>query len=52
MAKRKITITIDENLDDWVKAQVEKGFFADKSHAVQFSLMKVKQLMDKGEIKF
>jgi len=35
-----------------IDEEVEKGHFADRSHAVQYSLRKVKELIEKEEIKF
>jgi Arc/MetJ-type ribon-helix-helix transcriptional regulator len=52
MVKVKLTISITPELVHWIDNEVQKGYFADRSHAVQFSLMKVKELVDKGEIKF
>ena len=52
MAKLKLTVTITPEIIKWIDEQVKKGRFADRSHAVQFSLMKVKDLLEKGEIKF
>lgn len=52
MAKIKLTVTVLPELIEWVDEQVKKGRFADRSHAVQYALMKVKELMEKGEIKF
>lgn len=52
MAKVKLTVTITPEISKWIDEQVEKGCFADRSHAVQYSLLKVKELMKKGEIKF
>ena len=52
MAKVKLTVTVTPEIFKWIDEQVEKGFFADRSHAVQYSLMKVKELIKKGEIKF
>lgn len=52
MVKVKLTISILPELIHWVDNEVEKGHFADRSHAVQFSLLKVKELIEKGEIKF
>lgn len=52
MAKVKLTVTVPPDLKSWVDEEVEKGHFADRSHAVQYSLMKVKELIEKGEIKF
>ena len=52
MAKVKLTVTVTPEIFDWIDEQVKKGHFADRSHSVQYSLMKVKELMKKGEIKF
>jgi Arc/MetJ-type ribon-helix-helix transcriptional regulator len=52
MAKLKLTVTITPEVIRWIDDQVKEGHFADRSHAVQFSLLKVKELIDKGEIKF
>jgi len=52
MVKVKLTVSILPELIRWIDEQVEKGYFADRSHAVQYSLFKVKELIDKGEIKF
>ena len=52
MVKVKLTISIQPELIRWMDGQVEKGHFADRSHAVQYSILKVKELIEKGEIKF
>jgi Arc/MetJ-type ribon-helix-helix transcriptional regulator len=52
MVKVKLTVSIQPELVRWIDEQVKKGHFADRSHAVQYSLLKVKQLIEKGEIKF
>jgi len=52
MAKLKLTVTITPETIKWIDEQVKRGRFADRSHAVQFSLMKVKELLEKGELKF
>jgi len=52
MAKVKLTVTVTPEIFKWINEQVEIGFFADRSHAVQYSLMKVRELIKKGEIKF
>ena len=52
MVKIKLTVTILPELKKWVDEEVEKGHFADRSHAVQYALMKVRELMKKREIKF
>ena len=52
MVKVKLTVTVLPELIKWIEEEVEKGHFADRSHAVQYSLIKVRELMKKGEIKF
>ena len=52
MPKAKLTVTVSPEILAWVNEEVEKGHFADRSHAVQYSLMKVRELVKKGEIKF
>jgi Arc/MetJ-type ribon-helix-helix transcriptional regulator len=52
MVKVKLTVSILPELVRWIDEQVEKGYFADRSHAVQFSIIKVKDLMEKDEIRF
>lgn len=52
MVKVKLTVSILPELVRWIDEQVKKGRFADRSHAVQYSILKVKELMEKGEIKF
>ncbi len=52
MAKLKLTVTITPETIKWIDEQVKKGRFADRSHAVQFSLMKTRELIERGEIKF
>jgi Arc/MetJ-type ribon-helix-helix transcriptional regulator len=52
MVKVKLTVSILPELVRWIDEQVEKGYFADRSHAVQYSILKVKELIEKGEIRF
>jgi len=52
MVKVKLTVSILPELVRWIDEQVAKGYFADRSHAVQYAVIKVKELMEKGEIKF
>ena len=52
MAKVKLTVTVTPEIFKWMDEEVKNGFFADRSHAVQYSLTKVKELIKKGEIKF
>jgi Arc/MetJ-type ribon-helix-helix transcriptional regulator len=52
MDKVKLTVTVTPEIFKWVNKEVDKGHFADRSHAVQYSLQKVQELMKKSEIKF
>jgi Arc/MetJ-type ribon-helix-helix transcriptional regulator len=52
MVKVKLTVSILPELVRWMDAEVKQGHFADRSHAVQFSLLKVKELIEKNEIRF
>jgi len=52
MVKVKLTVSILPEIVRWIDEQVKKGRFADRSHAVQYSVLKVKELIEKGEIKF
>ena len=52
MPKFKTTVTLSPDLVKWIDELVQKRFFADRSHAIEYSLTKVKELMKKGEIKF
>jgi Arc/MetJ-type ribon-helix-helix transcriptional regulator len=52
MVKVKLTVSITPDLVHWIDEQVEQGHFADRSHAVQYSVLKVKDLVNKREIKF
>jgi len=52
MVKVKLTVSVLPELIRWIDEQVEKGYFADRSHAVQYAIIKIKELMEKGEIKF
>jgi Arc/MetJ-type ribon-helix-helix transcriptional regulator len=52
MAKLKLTVTLSPELIHWIDEQVKQEHFADRSHAVQYSIHKVRELIEKGEIKF
>jgi len=52
MVKVKLTVTISPELIHWIDEQVKQKHFADRSHAVSFSVHKVKDLIEKGEIRF
>ncbi len=52
MAKLKLTVTMTPETIQWIDSEVKKGRFADRSHCVQYSVQKVKELIEKGEINF
>ena len=52
MVKVKLTISILPEIVKWIDEQVKKGYFADRSHAVQYALTKVQKLIEKGEVRF
>jgi len=52
MVKYRLSVTVSPSLLKWVDEEVEKKHFADRSHAVEYSLIKTKELIKKGEIKF
>jgi Arc/MetJ-type ribon-helix-helix transcriptional regulator len=52
MAKIKLTVSLQPELVKWMDEQIKKGHFADRSHAVQYSLLKTKELIEKAELKF
>ncbi len=52
LVKVRLTVSVPPETIRWIDEEVGKGHFADRSHAVQFSLLKVKELINKGEIKF
>ncbi len=52
MVKVKLTVSIQPDIVHWIDEQVAQGHFADRSHAVQYSMLKVKELIEKGQIKF
>jgi Arc/MetJ-type ribon-helix-helix transcriptional regulator len=52
MVKVRLTVTVQPELIKWIDKEIEQGHFADRSHAVQYSMLKVKELIEKGQIKF
>ena len=52
MVKVRLAVTVQPELIKWIDQEIKRGHFADRSHAVQFSLLKTKDLIEKGEIKF
>jgi Arc/MetJ-type ribon-helix-helix transcriptional regulator len=52
MVKVRLTVSVQPELVKWIDEEIVKGHFADRSHAIQFSIRKTKELIDKKEIKF
>ena len=52
MVKTRLSVTISPSVLKWIDEEIEKKHFADRSHAVEYSLIKVSELIKKGEIKF
>lgn len=52
MVKYRLSVTISPPVLKWVDEEVEKKHFADRSHAVEYSLVKIREFIKKGEIKF
>jgi metal-responsive CopG/Arc/MetJ family transcriptional regulator len=52
--KERITITLDEELLDWVDSKIRKRIFANRSHAFEFliaRLMENNKIQDEDENK-
>ena len=43
MGKRKISITIDDDLAEWIEKEIRKNRFASFSHAAVYALRKLKE---------
>jgi Arc/MetJ-type ribon-helix-helix transcriptional regulator len=43
MAKQRLQVTIREDLVRWIDQGVEKLKFANRSHAIEFALLKLKE---------
>jgi Arc/MetJ-type ribon-helix-helix transcriptional regulator len=43
MAKRKLSVTIDSELVNWVEERIKEKRFANISHALEYALFKLKQ---------
>ena len=42
--KQRKSITIDVDLVEWIKGEIEKKRFKDVSHAIEFAIFRLKQL--------
>lgn len=43
MPKRRMCVTVREELLEWVEKQIEEGIYATKSHAVERALILLKK---------
>ena len=48
-AKKKVSLTIDSGLLDWIDKQVEDFTFQSRSHAIEQAVYKIKKEMEKGK---
>ena len=48
MAKLRRSITIDKELVEWIKSEIEKKRFKDVSHAIEFAVYRLKVFDEKG----
>ena len=44
--KKKVSLTIDEGLLDWIDAEIEKFTFQSRSNAVEQAIFKLKKKME------
>lgn len=45
MAKKKITITVDQKILDWIESKTKSSVYRNRSHAFEFA---INQLMDEN----
>ena len=43
MKKQKLSIALDSDLLEWIEAQIKTSRFANYSHAIQYSVRKLKE---------
>ena len=43
MTKRKLSITMQSSLFDWMETQIESGEYATYSHAIEYAMRKLKE---------
>jgi len=41
MGKKKVTVSIDENILKWIEKQIKEKLFAGISHAIEYALFKL-----------
>jgi Arc/MetJ-type ribon-helix-helix transcriptional regulator len=48
--RAKMSVTIDINLIHWVEEQIKKQRFRNKSHAVEYALIKLKEIIKEESV--
>ena len=49
MVKKRIAITVSDDLLKWVDRKVKETTFANKSHAIEHALTKLKEAEERGK---
>jgi metal-responsive CopG/Arc/MetJ family transcriptional regulator len=48
MAKKQVTINIDEELLDWIEERIKEKQFATRSHGIEYAITRLKKLEEQG----
>lgn len=43
MVKKRLQVTVREDIVNWIDQQIEKLRFASRSHAIEYALLKLKE---------
>ena len=44
MPKRKLSITMQTDLFDWMEGEIKSGVFASYSHAIEYAMRKLREI--------
>jgi Arc/MetJ-type ribon-helix-helix transcriptional regulator len=47
MAKKRLQVTVRQDLVSWIDSKIEKGDYASRSHAIEKALIKLKEAEEK-----
>lgn len=47
MPKRKLSITMQLDLFDWMEDEIQKGEYANYSHAIEYAMRKLREVKEK-----
>ncbi len=50
MVKKRLQVTVREDIVKWIDQQVEKLRFASRTHAIEYALLQLMKKQKKGEI--